>query len=88
MSWTSLVDLKENLSFFYLDQTFPSTIKDEKQERYVKSDSTTTDTLDQPLLIVLDEDDGNYSDETPTLNIDSTKKNELSKTSATGWLRI
>ena len=71
------------MSFFNLDQTFSSTIKDEKQEHhlqhYFKSELTATNSIDQPLLIVLDEDDGNLSEENSSLTIDSSTNNELSK---------
>ena len=78
--------ISRSLSLFNLDQNFPATIKDEKQERhvecYLKSDLTETTTLDQPLLIVLDEDDGNLSEENPTINTNSINKNELSQSSS------
>ncbi len=55
------------LFFFCLDKTFQSNIKDEKQDYHVdnhlKKSLISTDNIDQPLLIVLDEDDVNGEEE-------------------------
>jgi hypothetical protein len=72
-----------NLIFFYyyLDKTLQSNIKDEKQDHYVdnhlKTSVISTDNIDQPLLIVLDEDDVNFEDKNDIIN-DINSKDDLS----------
>ena len=67
---------------FCLDNTLQPTIKDEKKDHHVdnllKSTPISTDKIDQPLLIVLDEDDANEQSSLITPNINS--KDDLSNT--------
>ncbi len=70
--------------FSYLDKILQSNIKDEKHDHHVdnyfKSSLNSTDNIDQPLLIVLDEDDVNSSEENDQCNILTHKlKNEEQK---------
>ena len=70
---------------FCLDQTLQTNIKDEKKDYYVdnhlKTSPISTDKIDQPLLIVLDEDDINGDDENEQSNLiinETISKDDLS----------
>jgi hypothetical protein len=77
-------ELKMTMMSDQHDKILQSNIKDEKHDHHVdnyfKSSLNSTDNIDQPLLIVLDEDDVNSSEENDQCNILTHKlKNEEQK---------
>ena len=76
-------------TFSHLDKILPATIKNEKEDHHVdnhfRPSLTLTDSLDQPLLIVLDEDDGNAGEENiMNTKDDLSRKQEPNRNSPTG----
>lgn len=76
--------LLNKIFFFYLDKILQSTIKNEKQDHHVdnyfKSSLNSNDNIDQPLLIVLDEDDINTGEENDQCNVRTNEINSEQKT--------
>lgn len=72
--------------YVYLDKILQTNIKDEKQDHhvdnYLKSSGISTDNIDQPLLIVLDEDDTNCDDENEQYHKVNSKNEEQIKTNS------
>lgn len=68
-----------NHFLFNLDKKFQTSIKEENSDSYVDKHLTTssisTNNIDQPLLIVLDDDDINEDDENEQFNLTTTKIN-------------